>query len=48
MRANVHFLEHLISYWDHELSTFDIQGEILEITVEDMYLIRGCLVGVFL
>ena len=41
MRANVHLLEHLISYWDHHLGVFDIQGEILEVTVEDMYFITG-------
>ena len=39
MRANIHFLENLIGYSDHDLSSFDIQGEILEITVEDMYFI---------
>ena len=31
MQANSRLLEHLISYWDHDLSTFDFQGEILEI-----------------
>ena len=41
MTANVHLLEHLIGYWDHDLSAFDLQGEILEITVEDMYFIIG-------
>ena len=39
MRANVHLLEHLIDYWDHGLSVFYVQGEILEIIVEDMYFI---------
>ena len=41
MRANVCLLEHLISYWDHDLGAFDIQGEILEFIVEDMYFITG-------
>ena len=41
MWANALFLEHLISYWDHDVGAFDIQGEILEITVEDMYFITG-------
>ena len=34
-------LEHLISYWDHDLGTFDLQGEILEIDLEDIYFIIG-------
>ena len=33
MWANVRFLEHLISYWDHDLGAFDLQGEILEVSV---------------
>ena len=41
MRANVRLLEHLTSYWDHDLGAFDLQGEILEVTVEDMYFIIG-------
>ena len=41
MRSNVCLLEHLISYWDHDLGAFDIQVEILEITIEDMYFITG-------
>ena len=41
MRANVRLLEHLISYWDHDLGAFYLQGEILEITIEDMYFITG-------
>ena len=36
MRSNVCLLEHLISYWDHDLETFDLQGEILEIALEDI------------
>ena len=39
MRANVRLLEHLISYWDHDLETFDLQGEILEIALEGIYFI---------
>ena len=38
-RANVPILEHLINYWDHDLDAFDLQCEILEITVENMYFI---------
>ena len=41
MRANVRLLENLISYWDHDLSAFDLQGEILEVTVEYMWFITG-------
>ena len=41
MRANVCLLEMLIGDWDHELGLFDLQGEILEITVEDIYFITG-------
>ena len=41
MWVNVYLLEHLISYWDHELGAFDIQGVILEETIEDMYFITG-------
>ena len=41
MRSNVCLLEHLISYWDHDLNAFDLQGEILEVIVEDMYFITG-------
>ena len=41
MRANVRLLETLISYWDHDLGLFDIQGEILDIIVEGIYFITG-------
>ena len=41
MRANVCLLETHISYWDHDLGIFYLQGEILEITVEDIYFITG-------
>ena len=41
MRANVRLLETLISYWDHDLGLFDLQGEILDITIEDIYFITG-------
>ena len=39
MRGNVCLLETLISYWDHDLGLFDLQGEILEITIEEIYFI---------
>ena len=41
MRANVYLLETLISYWDHKLGLFDIQGEISDIMVEYIYFITG-------
>ena len=41
MRANVRLLEFMINYWDHDLGMFDLQGETLEITTEDMYFITG-------
>ena len=41
MRANVCLLEFLINYWDHDLGMFDLQGESLEITLEDIYFIVG-------
>ena len=41
MRSNVRLLEFLINYWDHDLGAFDLQGEILEITLEDIYFISG-------
>ena len=39
MRSNVHLLEFLINYWDHDFGMFDLQGESLEITSEDAYFI---------
>ena len=50
MRVNAHLLETFISYWDHDLGIYDLQGEVLEIMVEDMYFIteishRGALVN---
>ena len=41
MQANVHLLEFMINYWDHDLGMFDLQSETLEITTEDMYFITG-------
>ena len=41
MRANVCLLEFMINYWDHDLGMFNLQGETLEITIEDMYFITG-------
>ena len=48
--ANGHLLEFLINYWDHDLGMFDLQGEFLEATSEDVYFIsslswRGALVN---
>ena len=39
MCAHVCLLEILVSLWDHELQMFDLQGETLELTVEDIYFI---------
>ena len=41
MRSNVHLMEFLINYWDTDLGVFEIQGEILEIALEDIYFIVG-------
>ena len=41
MWASVRLLEHLINYWDHDLGSFDLQGEISKVSVEDMYFIIG-------
>ena len=41
MRANVRILEFMVNYWDHELGMFNLQGETLEITIEDIYFITG-------
>ena len=41
MRSNVRLLEFFINYWDHDLGAFDLQGEIMEIALEDIYLIAG-------
>ena len=41
MRANVCLLEFMINYWDHDLGMFNLQGETLEITFEDIYFIFG-------
>ena len=41
MRANVRILEFLVHYWDHDLGMFNIQGETLEITTQDIYFITG-------
>ena len=41
MRANIHLLEFMINYWDHDLGMFDLQGESLEIASEDIYFIAG-------
>ena len=39
MRAQVHLFDTLVSYWDHELRLFDLQGETLELTIDDIYFI---------
>ena len=31
----------MINYWDHDIGAFDLQGEILEIALEDIYFIAG-------
>src|SRR5713101_3437888 len=41
MRANVRILEFLVHYWDHDLGMFNIQGETLELTIQDLYFITG-------
>ena len=41
IRSNVCLLEFLINYWDHDIGAFDLQGEILEIALEDIYFITG-------
>ena len=38
MRSNVHLLEFMIKYWDHDLGMFDLQGDLLEVTSENVYL----------
>ena len=45
MRSNVRLLEFLINYWDHDLGAFDLQGEILEIALKDIYFIVGLSLG---
>ena len=39
MWSNAHLLEFFINYWDHDLGAFDLQGEILEIALQDIYFI---------
>ena len=41
MQSNVSLLEFLINYWDHDLGMLDLQGDFLEVTSEDVYLISG-------
>ena len=41
MRAHVWLLEALVHLWDHKLGMFDLQGETLELTTEDIYFIMG-------
>ena len=39
--ANVCILEFMVNYWDHEMGMFNLQGETLELTVEEIYFITG-------
>ena len=41
MRSNVRLLEFMVNYWDHDMGMFNLQGETLELTVEDKYFITG-------
>ena len=41
MRSNVRLLDFLIDYWSHYLGAFDLQGDILEIALEDICFIVG-------
>ena len=41
MRENVRLLEFMVNYWDHDMGTFNLQGETLELTMEDIYFIIG-------
>ena len=41
MWENVRLLEFMVNYWDHELGMFNLQGETLELTMEDIYFITG-------
>ena len=41
MRSQVRLLETLVRLWDHELGMFDLQGETLDITAEDIYFVTG-------
>ena len=34
-------MDTLVDYWYHELGLFDLQGETLELTIEDIYFITG-------
>ena len=43
MHSKVYLLEFFINYWDDDLGGFDLQGEILEIALEDIYFIVGLL-----
>ena len=45
MRANVCILEFMVNYWDHEMGMFNLQGETLELTVEDIYFITVVTTG---
>ena len=36
-------LEQMVRYWDPKHGVFDLQGEVIEITLEDIYFIIGLL-----
>ena len=41
MRANVRILEFMVNFWDHDMGMFNLQGETLELTEEDIYFVTG-------
>ena len=41
MQDNVRILEFMVNYWDHDMEMFNLQGETLELTKEDIYFITG-------
>ena len=43
MQAQPRLLQTLVRHWDPEQGVFDLQDEILEITMEDIYFIIGLL-----
>ena len=41
MRAQVCLVEDLVTYRDHEIGVFDLQGETLELAIDYIYFIMG-------
>ena len=39
MRSQVRLLEMLVWLWDHEFGMFDLEGEKLELTIENIYFV---------